>query len=128
MWGVKNDPPCSLRGEDEHKHVLEKIPDHPIESALTWKADDRFGALYEAYKKHSAELRSIEDSENKTLLLILAIFGAGATAVSKINLMCQWPTAVYFTVLACSIVAASHYVVHENHDLRIAVRDLLVRC
>ena len=121
-------PPCSLQGEDEHKHVLGEIPKIPTESVLPWKVEDRYGALYEAYKKHSTELRSIEDSENKTLLLILAIFGAGATAVSKINLMCQWTTAVYFTLLAGSIVAAGHHVVHENHDLRIAVRDLLVKC
>src|SRR5271157_3885810 len=39
--------------------------------------------LLEAYKKHSTELASIEDRLNKLLLIILGVFGAGATAISR---------------------------------------------
>jgi len=128
MWGDSHRPPCSNKDEKWHKHLPEAIPDKPIESALEWKDCDRYSALYEAYKKHSAELRSIEDGENKFLLLILAIFGAGVTAASKVDLRCHPFMALYLTAIAVLLVAAGIHVVNENHDLRIVVRDLLVQC
>lgn len=120
--------PCPNKNENWHKHLRQDIPDNPIESNLNWTDCDRHSALYEAYKKHSAELRAIEDGENKLLLLVLTIFGAGATAVSKINLKDQHFAAIYLSALAVGIAAAALHVVHENRDLRIAVRDLLVQC
>jgi hypothetical protein len=101
-------------------------PSKPIESVLPCK--DPCGALYEAYRKHSASLASIEDRENKFLLLILTVFGAGATAVSKINLKGHCPTTWYLTTLVVIIVCVGFSVIHETHDLRVAVRDLLVQC
>ncbi|MGA2414943.1 MAG: hypothetical protein ABSF59_10865 [Candidatus Sulfotelmatobacter sp.] len=73
-------------------------------------------------------LRSIEDGEHKLLLLMLTIFGAGITAFSKVDLKCQLIAAGYLTIVAAGLVWAGRHVVHENHDLRIAARDLVVRC
>jgi hypothetical protein len=128
MWRTKKYPPCWLKDSPKHKHVFEEVPKDPIESALPWKDSDRYGALYEAYKKHSAELRSIEDGENKLLLLILTIFGAGVTVVSKVDLKEHLFTAGYLTAIVGGLIWVGLHVVHENHDLRIAVRDLLVQC
>jgi hypothetical protein len=130
MWGDRKRPLCPLQAQhkDEHTHLPETIPDNPIESALEWKDCDRHSALYEAYKKHSAELRAIEDGENKLLLLILAIFGAGVTAASKVDLRCHPVPAALLTVIAVLLIAAGHHLVNENHDLRIVVRELLVLC
>jgi hypothetical protein len=120
--------PCPDKAKKWHKHLSKTIPITPIESALNWQNCDRHNALYEAYKKHSAELRSIEDGENKLLLLILAIFGAGVTAASKVDLRCHPVLAIYFTAIATALAIAGNHVVNENHDLRIVVRDLLVQC
>jgi hypothetical protein len=127
MWRASERPVCPKRNENDHKHLFE-VPPCRIESNLPWAPHDRYGALYEAYKKHSAELRAIEDGENKLLLLMLTIFGAGITAVSKVDLKCQLVAAGYLTVVAGLLVVAGRHVVHENHDLRIVARDLLVRC
>jgi len=127
MWRASERPACPKRNENEHKHLFE-VPPSPIESNLPWGPHDRYAALYEAYKKHSTELRAIEDGENKLLLLILAIFGAGVTAASKVDLRCQTLPAVALTAIAVGLGYLGLHVVGENHDLRIVVRDLLVRC
>jgi hypothetical protein len=128
MGKTKKRLPCPDKNKPWHKHLPEDIPDDPIESNLKWTDCDRHSALYEAYKKHSAELRAIEDGENKSLLLILTIFGAGATAVSKVDLTKHPATAAYLIALVIIITVAGFHVVHENKDLRTAVRELLVRC
>jgi hypothetical protein len=128
MGVAKGRLPCPIKNQPEHKHLHEAVPKAPIESALQWNNDDRRSALYEAYKKHAAELRAIEDGENKLLLLILAIFGAGVTAASKVDLRCHPFPAGYLTFIAVALIAAGQHVVGENHDLRIVVRDLLVLC
>jgi hypothetical protein len=127
MWRASERPACPQRNENEHKHLFE-VPPCPIESNLPWGPHDRYSALYEAYKKHSTELRAIEDGENKLLLLILAIFGAGVTAASKVDLRCHPIPAGLLTVIAVLLGYLGLHVVGENHDLRIVVRDLLVLC
>jgi hypothetical protein len=85
-------------------------------------------SLREAYKKHSAELASLEDRHNKLLLLILGLFGAGATAVSTISLQKEPLSALCFTVIVIGVGWVGLHATIEAHDLRRAVRDLLVRC
>jgi hypothetical protein len=88
----------------------------------------RQNSLHEAYKKHSTELASIEDRENKFLLLILAVYGAGATAFSTINLQGASVMPWCFAGIVCLTIGVGQHTVHEDHDLRRAVRDMLVRC
>ncbi|MGD0989723.1 MAG: hypothetical protein ABR874_18070 [Candidatus Sulfotelmatobacter sp.] len=128
MWGDSRRPPCPKKNDYWHKHLHEGVPDDPIESTLVWKDSDRHSALYEAYKKHSAELRAIEDGENKLLLLIIAIFGAGVTAASKVDLRYHLFPAILLTLVSVGLIYLDWHVVGENHDLRIVVRELLVRC
>lgn len=82
--------------------------------------------LVEAYKKHSTELVSIEDRLNKLLLVVLAIFGAGATAITKATLTPKPAWILVFAVLGFAGVAW-HYN-SEMRNLRAQVRYLLVRC
>src|SRR5882724_1388623 len=76
-------------------------------------------SLLEAYKKHSAELTAIEDRQNKLLLLILGIFGAGATLLGSSR-----AASITFygrgglTFLAVVISGIGWYYNRELHDLR----------
>jgi hypothetical protein len=97
-----------------------------VESALP--DADRYSSLHEAYKKHSTELASLEDRLNKSLLLILGLFGAGVTAVSTVSLAGEPLAAVCFTVIVSGVALLGLHVTNEADDLRKAVRDLLVRC
>jgi hypothetical protein len=89
-------------------------------------SDSRKEFLVEAYKKHSAELASIEDRLNKFLLVILGVFGAGAVAVPKVPLT-HWLAWVLASVAAVLAACGLHYN-SEIRGGRAEVRYLLVRC
>jgi hypothetical protein len=108
------------------KHTPWKQTAPPIESAAPCK--DLCTSLHEAYKKHSAELASLEDRHNKSLVLILGLFGAGTAAVTAVSLTGKPLAAWCFTAIVASVAWVGVHVTHEAHDLRRAVRDLLVRC
>jgi hypothetical protein len=82
--------------------------------------------LVEAYKKHSAELASIEDRLNRFLLVILGVFGAGAAAIPKVTLT-HWPAWVLVFVVVVFAAFGLHYN-SEIRGVRAEVRYLLVRC
>jgi hypothetical protein len=111
------------------QHVFLKYPeldpDNPLSNLPVGQRKD---FLQEAYKKHSAELASIEDRDNKFIVLILALYGAGATAFSTIDLRQHCWMACFFTLMVFLTMWAGGHTVHEAHDLRKAVRDMLVRC
>jgi hypothetical protein len=85
-------------------------------------------SLLEAYRKHSAELGSLEDRLNKTVLLILGLFGAGLTAVSAVSLKREKAAALCFILIVLGVGWVGVHATREANDLRKAVRDLLVRC
>jgi hypothetical protein len=85
-------------------------------------------ALLEAYKKHVEELRGIEDRQNKTIALILGIFSAAGTLLIAKQGDIPLPPKLYVTFVAVALVWIGQHAVDELHDLRIAVRGLLVRC
>jgi hypothetical protein len=82
--------------------------------------------LLEAYKKHSTELASIEDRLNKLLLIILGVFGVGATEIPKAHLGYVGSVAVVVIVLVFAFFGW-HYS-SELRGVRAEVRYLLVRC
>ncbi len=85
-------------------------------------------ALLEAYKKHVEELNRIEGRQNKTIALILGILSAAGTLLSKGGIDVDNPQKAYFCLVALVIVGVGQHAINELHDMRIAVRDLLVRC
>lgn len=105
------------------------------------------GALLEAYKKHVAELRGIEDRQSKLVGLILGILSAAGTLLINAHLQpsprtgtasgsypfpVSWighnAARIYVSLVAVVAVAIGRHAVNELHDLRKHVRDLLVRC
>jgi hypothetical protein len=101
----------------------------PVDSALPLgECKELLGSVQEAYKKHSAELASLEDRHNKTLVLILGLFGAGVTALSTANFEGNVWAAVCFSIIVICFGYLGYHATGEVHDLRKAVRDLLVRC
>lgn len=107
-------------------------PKHP-DSLLSVRATRAIqpappAALLEAYKKHVEELRGIEDRQNKTIALLLGILSAAGTLLLKPVDHMDWPIKLYISLVAFALVILGHHTINELHDLRIAVRDLLVRC
>jgi hypothetical protein len=114
------------KGNESRPKHIPWDPKLQFDSQLSEKEKHIF--LLEAYKKHAAELSSLEDRLNKIVLLILGLFGAGVTAVSTINLKGEWPIALCFALIVVGVGLLGHHAVGEAADLRKAVRDLLVRC
>src|SRR5271157_3937364 len=125
FWGLIEPLPASSKSaERQSKYLdLKKLGELPPPSRLD---PDYKGFLVEAYKKHSTELASIEDRLNKLLLIILGVFGAGATAISKVTLT-PWPACILVVVVVVFAGFGLHYN-FEIRNLRTEVRYLLVRC
>lgn len=85
-------------------------------------------AVVEAYKKHAAELASIEDRQYKLTLLMLGIFSAGLTFVASGHVALTCSLRWWLIVFAFAIVVPSFHYNWELHDLRGLTRELLVRC
>jgi hypothetical protein len=83
-------------------------------------------ALHEAYRKHATELTSIEDRQNRLVLILLGLFGAGVPVVTKIHL--SWPAKLYLDFLVLAVAAFGTHQCTEFRRLRADVRKLLVRC
>jgi hypothetical protein len=84
--------------------------------------------LLEAYKKHVEELRGIEDRQSKTVALLLGVFSAAGTALAKGGLGRHIGPKIFLSLMALAIVFVGQHAISELHDMRIAARDLLVRC
>lgn len=82
--------------------------------------------LVEAYKKHSTELAAIEDRLNRLLLIILGVFGAGATVIPNARL--GTVASGLLVVMVLVFVGFGLHYSFEMRQVRAAVRYLLVRC
>jgi hypothetical protein len=102
---------------------LMKMTPNPNAAALAPSA-----SLLEGYKKHAAELVSIEDRQYKLTLLMLGIFSAGATLIASGHVEMSRPLRVALTVFSLAIVGPSFHYNAELHRLRGVTRELLVRC
>jgi hypothetical protein len=101
----------------------------PVQRRAASSQSDPPTALLEAYKKHAEELRRIDDRQNTMIALLLGILSAAATLLIKeppSSFGC--PLKLYISLIAILIAITGHHATKELHDLRIAVRDLLVRC
>jgi hypothetical protein len=85
-------------------------------------------SVAEAYKKHAAELASIEDRQYKLTLLMLGIFSAGLTFVASGHVALTCSLRWWLIVFAFAIVIPSLHYNWELHNLRGLTRELLVRC
>src|SRR5205807_7275612 len=60
--------------------------------------------------------------------LILGIFSAAAMLLTKTGFPHSYPIVIYLSVMAFIIGGIGFHAIDELHDLRVAARDLLVRC
>jgi hypothetical protein len=104
-------------------------PAVPANSAFAGAlADDKKAEiLREVYRKHTAELLAIEDAQQKLVLLILGIFGAGASYLSK-GQYTSLAAQVGLTAATISILILGHHFTKERSRARQNTRFLLVRC
>jgi hypothetical protein len=84
--------------------------------------------LRDVYKKHSEELRAIEDSQNKLTGILLAIFGAGASflAGTKQSIPCN--AKIGLTVVVLAILGVGLVITYARSNARRSTRTLLIRC
>ncbi len=127
----------SRPGEDEKKKKKKKEgrpkPEdkksmHPAQQSGGSGQSGPPAALLEAYKKHIEELRGIEDRQGKIVALVLGVLSAAGTLLIKEKVPLAGIPKVFVLAVAFAIVFIGRHAVHELHDMRIAARDLLVRC
>lgn len=84
----------------------------------------------EAYRKHAAELLAIEEAQQKLVLLLLAVFGGGASFLASENASSMeafWPR-LGLAILIVAFLAVAGVYTHHRNKARKAVRDLLLKC
>jgi len=101
---------------------------HPAPPAASPAPPAPSAALIEAYKKHALELSGIEDRQSKLTVLLLGVFSGAASVLLVKGAHLDCPQKVYVSLVALMVMVVGQHVINELHDLRIAVRDLLVRC
>jgi hypothetical protein len=84
--------------------------------------------LREAYRKHSAELLAIEDSQQKLTALVLAILGAGGSFIAGMHQPLPGGARWGLTVLVVAIVLVGLVYTFFRSRARALTRELLVRC
>lgn len=116
-------PPLILIGDPE--------PSRPPYSqfAAALPEAQKAEVVREVYKKHAAELLAIEEAQQKLTLLVLGVFGAGASflASEKAPTLSD-PARIGLTLVVVSIVWVGLLYTRRRNMARISVRELLVDC
>jgi len=92
-------------------------------------AEHRSEVIRDVYRKHAAELLAIEEAQQKLVLLLLGVFGAGASflASDKVPLQACWPRAGLTVLMLALLAIAGLYTTRRNHA-RVTVRHMLLQC
>ena len=91
-------------------------------------APHRAEIVRDAYKKHSAELLALEDSQQKLVLLLLAIFGAGASLLASAKLIFQPSAKLGLTLFVMATLIVAREYTRRRDKARQDIRSLLVQC
>ena len=98
--------------------------------ASQFTADQRGEVIREAYRKHATELLAIEEAQQKLVLLLLGIFGAGASFLASEKakpLEALWPR-LGLTLLVLALLAVAGVYTHHRNRARAAVRQMMLKC
>lgn len=90
--------------------------------------DAKAELIRDIYGKHVAELLAIEDSQQKLVLLLLSVFGAGASFLASDNADLTLTSKLGLTVVVLGMIAVSWRYTRRRDDARISVRQLMVQC
>lgn len=84
--------------------------------------------IRDIYGKHVAELLAIEDSQQKLVLLLLSVFGAGASFLASDNANFSLTSKLGLTIVVLGMIAVSWRYTRRRDGARISVRQLMVQC
>ena len=98
-------------------------------SVLSLGPGEKAEVIRDVYKKHAAELAAIEDAQQKLVLLVLGIFGAGASFLASDKAPTTSGSAkLGLTLVVLGILIVGLRQTSHRDRARIAVRRLLVDC
>jgi hypothetical protein len=110
--------PLPTEGESQYSTFAAKLPE-------TQKAE----IVREVYKKHAAELLAIEEAQQKLTLLLLGVFGAGASFLaSEKGPSLSGPGKIGLSLVVLGIVWVGLRYTKRRDLARVSVRGLLVDC
>jgi hypothetical protein len=97
--------------------------------AVTLPDAQKAEIVREVYKKHAAELLAIEEAQQKLTLLLLGVFGAGASFLaSEKGPSLSGPAKIGLSLVVLGIVWVGLRYTRRRDLARVSVRDLLVDC
>lgn len=91
-------------------------------------SEDKLTVLRDVYKKHTEELRAIEDSQMKLTGLLLGVFSAGVSLLAKETSPLHTNGKFALTAVALAVLLFGTVYTHFRSRARRSTRNLLVRC
>jgi hypothetical protein len=91
----------------------------------------RSEVIRDIHRKHAAELLALEEAQQKVVLLLLGVFGAGASFIASDrgpSLQNNDLLRGGLTVLVLALLAIAAVYTHHRNGSRKAVRHLLLQC
>lgn len=87
--------------------------------------DNKIKLLVEAYNKHSRELLSLEESQQRLVTLLLAVLAAGITFIAEIQ---PFPQQLMIPLIIVAILLAvfGGVYTHKRNKARASIRRLMV--
>lgn len=92
--------------------------------------DQRGEVIREAYRKHATELLAIEEAQQKLVLLLLGVFGGGASFLASEkawSLQALW-SRLGLTFLIVALLAIAGIYTHRRDKARTSVRQMMLQC
>lgn len=104
------------------------MPSSAFAAQLT--PEQRGEIVREAYRKHAAELLAIEEGQQKLVLLLIAVFGGGASFLASENarLMEAFWQRFGLAILILAFLAVAGVYTHHRNRARKGVREMLLKC
>jgi len=106
---------------------VSESPESQFASGL--KPSEKAELIRDIYNKHAAELLAIEDAQQKLTLLLLSVFGAGATFLASDKMPAPSILASSgLTLVVLGMVAVGWRYTKRRDHARQSVRELLFEC
>jgi len=97
--------------------------------AATLNSNEKAELIRDIYKKHSAELLTIEEAQQKLILLLLGVFGAGASFLASGKTPLPSAIACFgLTLVTLGMIIVGWRYTKRRDQARHSVRKLLIEC
>jgi hypothetical protein len=88
----------------------------------------RADIVLDAYRKHASELLALEESQQKLVLLLLGVFGGGASDLASTRLAFGTAARVGLSVFVAAVLIVAWEYTRRRDFARQGIRALLVQC